>query len=58
MNNFPIQSKWTLWYHSITDNKWTKESYKKIMNINNLLDYQFLKLILNNNTFKMECFLL
>ena len=43
MNNFPIQSKWSLWYHSITDNKWTKESYKKIMNINNLLDYQFLK---------------
>ena len=43
MNNFPIQSKWSLWYHSITDNKWTKDSYKKIMNINNLLDYQFLK---------------
>ena len=43
MNKFPINSKWTLWYHSITDNKWTKDSYKKIMNINNILDYLFLK---------------
>ena len=43
MNKFPINSKWALWYHSITDNKWTKESYKKIMNINNILDYHFLK---------------
>ena len=43
MNKFSIHSKWTLWYHSITDNKWTKDSYKKIMNINNLLDYHFLK---------------
>ena len=43
MNKYKIQSKWCLWYHSINDNKWTKDSYKKIININNLLDYHFLK---------------
>ena len=43
MNNFKIESKWCLWYHSITDNSWKKDSYKKIININNLLDYHFLK---------------
>ena len=43
MNNYKINSKWCLWYHSINDNKWTKESYKKIININNLLDYHFLQ---------------
>jgi len=44
MNNYKINSKWCLWYHSINNNKWTKESYKKIININNLLDYHFLQM--------------
>ena len=42
MNNFNTETKWCLWYHSITDNSWNKNSYKKIININNLLDYYFL----------------
>ena len=43
MNKFKIETKWCLWYHSITDNSWKKDSYKRIININNLLDYHFLK---------------
>ena len=43
MEKFKINSKWSLWYHSIKDDKWTKESYKKIINISNLLDYYFLQ---------------
>jgi len=43
MEKYKINSKWSLWYHSIKDDKWTKESYKKIINISNLLDYYFLQ---------------
>ena len=34
---------WTLWFHSVTDNDWTKESYKKLFEIHNLGDYEILK---------------
>jgi len=43
MEKYKINSKWCLWYHSIKDDKWTKDSYKKIINISNLLDYNFLQ---------------
>lgn len=43
MDKYKINSPWCLWYHSINESKWTKETYKKIININNLLDYHFLK---------------
>ena len=39
-----IQSEWNLWYHSITDNNWKRESYKKIMTIKNFYDFYFLKI--------------
>ena len=38
-----IESEWNLWYHSITDNNWKRESYKKIMTIKNFYDFYFLK---------------
>lgn len=34
---------WKLWYHSVADNTWTKDSYKEIFIINNLGDYEILK---------------
>ena len=43
MEKYKINSKWCMWYHSIKDDKWTKDSYKKIINISNLLDYYFLQ---------------
>ena len=37
-----INDKWDIWYHSITDNNWSKDSYKKIFTIENLLDYKYI----------------
>ncbi len=37
-----VTDKWILWYHSINDNQWGKESYQKIHEINNLYDYQYI----------------
>lgn len=34
---------WTLWYHSVTDKDWTKDSYKKFYVIHNLGDFEILK---------------
>ena len=38
-----IRYKWDIWYHSITDNNWDKNSYQKIFTIDNLLDYKYIK---------------
>ena len=40
MNN--LKDKWIIWYHSINDNKWDKNSYKNICNVDTLLDYQYI----------------
>ena len=37
-----IKEKWILWYHSINDNNWDKNSYQKIHEIKNLYDYQYI----------------
>ena len=37
-----LQTDWVIWYHSITDNNWNKNSYKKVYTIQNLYDYQYL----------------
>ena len=41
MNN--LKNNWDLWYHSINDNNWKKDSYKKIFSINSLCDYEYIK---------------
>ena len=38
----PYDGKWDLWYHSLSDNKWTKTSYKNIFKIETLVDYKIL----------------
>ena len=43
MEELKTNSKWTLWFHSIKNNEWKKDSYKKIMYISNLYDYYLLK---------------
>ena len=37
-----IKEEWILWYHSINDNNWDKNSYQKIHEIKNLYDYQYI----------------
>ncbi len=45
-DNWATENRWTLWYHSVKDNNWTQDSYKKIFTISNLGDYEILKVIL------------
>ena len=37
---YPLNSEWNLWYHSIKDNNWTIESYKQIYTLKNMYDYK------------------
>ena len=37
-----LNNQWELWYHSITDNNWGKNSYQNISQINNLYDYRYI----------------
>ena len=39
---------WSVWYHSINDNRWTNDSYTKIFSINNLYDYHSFNSIVND----------
>jgi hypothetical protein len=38
MNNYQLNTNWCLWYHSIKDTNWKKNSYKNIYTIRNLYD--------------------
>ena len=40
MKQYPLNTTWCLWYHSINDTQWNKQSYKKIYEIQNLYDLQ------------------
>ena len=43
--NYEFTNKWCLWYHSINDNTWGNNSYKLLLEINNLYDF---KIMLDN----------
>ena len=38
-----LEQKWILWYHSINDNNWGKNSYQKIYELNTIYDFQYIK---------------
>tara|TARA_B110000902_G_C14113830_1_gene515413 strand:- start:277 stop:771 length:495 start_codon:yes stop_codon:yes gene_type:complete len=38
MNEYSLNTKWILWFHSINDTQWNKKSYKNLFEINNLYD--------------------
>ena len=38
MNEYQLESEWELWYHSIKDDNWKINSYKKIYKIDNLIN--------------------
>ena len=44
-----LKNNWDIWYHSIKENNWTKDSYKKISSIKTLCDYNYIK-----NTFQQD----
>ena len=49
--NYNLNSKWTLWCHSLTNKNWDKESYNKIYEIENLYDYNSFKENITNKTY-------
>jgi len=48
-SNYPLNSEWNLWYHSIKDTRWTKESYKQIYTLRNLFDYKIMEELFQKN---------
>ena len=38
MDNYQLNTNWCLWYHSINDTNWKKNSYKNLYTIQNLYD--------------------
>ena len=38
-NEHPLNTSWTLWYHIPNDKNWSKDSYKRIMDIKTIEDY-------------------
>jgi len=51
-----IQDKWKLWYHSINDTNWNKNSYQDIYNINNLFDYKYVMEIFKQDHYQNGMF--
>ena len=54
----PINSTWKLWYHSITDNNWTKKSYNKLFDIRDLCDYKLISDTFKQNHYQNGMFFL
>ena len=55
---YELNTSWILWYHSIKDSNWTKSSYKKIYELNNLYDYSILEEIIKKNHLQNGMFFL
>ena len=48
MDKYSLNTKWILWYHSINDTQWNKQSYKNLLTISNLYELK----IMNDNLLK------
>lgn len=53
-----LNTEWILWYHDINDTKWTKDRYKKLLDISNLYDYKLLESIIQLNHLQNGMFFL
>ena len=56
MTDISIKSEWILWYHSISDSNWEKESYSKLCNIKNLYDYKVIEETFKQNHYQNGMF--
>lgn len=50
IDNFNLESKWTLWFHKVNDNNWSLDSYSKVLDINTYYDLLFIIKELENIT--------
>ena len=51
-----LEQKWILWYHSINDNNWGKNSYQKIYELNTIYDFQYIKDIFKQDHYQNGMF--
>jgi len=56
--NYVLKSKWTLWFHSVTNKKWDNDSYIKVIEIKTLLDYKLLENVCRMNHLQNGMFFL
>jgi len=56
MEKYRIENEWELWFHSIKDTKWDKQSYRKIYTIKNYLDFSILDNIFKQNHYQNGMF--
>lgn len=56
MEKYNIKNEWDLWFHSIKDTRWVKDSYKKIYTIKNYLDFKVLDDVFKQNHYQNGMF--
>lgn len=49
MNDYDLNTSWCVWYHSLLDKEWTKQSYKMLFTITNLYDLKGVNELLLKN---------
>jgi len=58
MNNYKLNDKWILWYHSLKNTNWDNKSYIKVIEIRTLFDYKLLTDIIKINHLQNGMFFL
>ena len=58
MNDYTLNNKWVLWYHSLKNPNWDNKSYIKVIEIKTLLDYKLLYEVLRINHIQNGMFFL
>ena len=58
MNEYKLNNKWTLWYHSLKNKNWDNNSYVKVIEIKSLLDYKLLEDVMRINHLQNGMFFL
>jgi len=54
--NYNLENNWCLWYHSIKDNNWEKNSYQKLLTLRNLFDYKLIEATFEQNHYQNGMF--
>jgi hypothetical protein len=58
MDCVDLKNEWVLWYHSINDTKWDKQSYKKLFSLNDLYDVNLILDTFKQNHYQNGMFFL
>ena len=58
MNDYTLNNKWVLWFHSLKNPNWDNKSYIKVIEIKTLLDFKLLNDVLRINHLQNGMFFL